>query len=129
MRHRNSPIGGMTAQETAVVAGRSVHVVRHELRLSQAMDAPRTRPLNGRAFSSGSTNHDAVGSNPKLLGSSGPSATAGDPLYNRLVRIGANGENVLSRRHLVHAPKLPTHGVQIARQSWFLYCSRQVFLT
>ena len=27
---------GMTAEETAVVAGRSVHVVRHELRLAQA---------------------------------------------------------------------------------------------
>jgi len=28
--------GGMTAQEAALVAGRSVHVVRHELRLAQA---------------------------------------------------------------------------------------------
>ena len=28
--------GGMTAEEAAVVAGRSVHVVRHELRLAQA---------------------------------------------------------------------------------------------
>jgi DNA-directed RNA polymerase specialized sigma24 family protein len=28
--------GGMTAEEAAVVAGRSVHIVRHDLRLARA---------------------------------------------------------------------------------------------